>query len=51
MAKRAARRLAAASPGAGDVDARAVKEARTAAKDRIASSPTTHAVLAACRRR
>ena len=45
MAKRAARRLAAASPGAGDVDARAVKEARTAAKDRIARSPTTHAFL------
>lgn len=44
MAKRAARRLEpSASPD--DRDARAIREARTAAKARIASSPTTYATL------
>jgi len=44
MAKRAARRL---EPGvsAADADARAVREARTAAKAQIARSPTTYGVL------
>ena len=46
MAKRAAERLKSRSPSdAGDVDARAIREARTAAKARIASSPATYAVL------
>ena len=50
MAKRAARRLAAASPGAGDVDARAVKEARTAAKASHRQQPDDLcASCAACR--
>jgi SAM-dependent methyltransferase len=46
MARRAARRM---DPGAGaaDTDARAIKEARTAAKDRIARSPATYGVLRA----
>jgi SAM-dependent methyltransferase len=43
MAKRAARRL----PASSESDAAAVKEARTAAKARIASSPTTYAALRA----
>ena len=41
MARRAARRL----PASTDSDAAAVKEARTAAKARIASSPTTYGAL------
>ena len=41
MARRAAKRL----PASADADAAAVKEARTAAKQRIASSPTTYAAL------
>jgi SAM-dependent methyltransferase len=45
MARRAARRLATA--GASDIEARSVKAARTAAKDRIARSPATHAALRA----
>jgi hypothetical protein len=45
MAKRAAGRLKNSSPNDGDVDARAIREARTAAKARIASSPATYAVL------
>ena len=46
MAKRAARRM---DPGAsaGDKDARAMKEARTAAKAQIARSPATFAILRA----
>ncbi len=49
MTKRAARRLAGenTTPGAGDVDARAIREVRSAAKDRIAKSPSTYAVLRA----
>jgi SAM-dependent methyltransferase len=43
MARRAARRLA--SAGAADAGAAAVREVRTAAKARIAASPTTRAVL------
>jgi hypothetical protein len=43
MARRAGRRLAAA--GAPDVDAAAIREARTAAKSRIARSPATLAAL------
>jgi SAM-dependent methyltransferase len=46
MAKRAARRLAGGAP-AGDVDAQAIKEARTSAKAQIARSPATYAVLRA----
>ena len=44
LAKRAARRM---EPGvsAADADARAVREARTAAKAQIARSPTTYGVL------
>src|SRR5688572_14479626 len=48
MARRAARRLQTTSGDAtarADIDAAAVREARTAAKERIASSPTTYAVL------
>ena len=46
MAKRAAGRLKRRSPNdADDVDARAIREARTAAKARIASSPATYAAL------
>jgi SAM-dependent methyltransferase len=45
MARRAAGRLAAA--GSADPDAAAVREARTAAKSRIATSPTTYAALRA----
>jgi SAM-dependent methyltransferase len=50
MARRAARRLQQTSGGAtatADIDAAAVREARTAAKERIASSPTTYAALRA----
>jgi SAM-dependent methyltransferase len=48
MAKRAARRLAAAGPAAdADVDARAIREARTAAKAQIARSPATYRALQA----
>jgi SAM-dependent methyltransferase len=43
MARRAAARLAAA--GSPDVDRAAIREARTAAKQRIARSPFTYAVL------
>ncbi len=43
MARRAARRL----PASAESDAAAVKEARTAAKARIASSPTTYGALRA----
>ena len=41
LARRAARRL----PASPDADAAAVKEARTSAKEKIASSPTTYAAL------
>jgi len=44
MAKKAARRLGTPSPA---VDAEAIREARTAAKDRIARSPATYAALGA----
>ncbi len=44
MAKRAADRLR-PSVGAEEADARAIREARTAAKARIASSPATYATL------
>jgi SAM-dependent methyltransferase len=48
MARRAAKRISASGATAGhDVDAAAVREARTAAKERIASSPATYAVLRA----
>ena len=48
MARRAARRLSAAGAKANaDTDAAAVREARTAAKQRIAESPATLAVLRA----
>jgi SAM-dependent methyltransferase len=52
MAKSAARRLSAGVPGlktrpTNDVDATAIKEARTAAKARIASSPATYGALRA----
>lgn len=43
MVRRAARRIGA--PANPDIDARAIREARTAAKDRIARSPTTYALL------
>jgi SAM-dependent methyltransferase len=43
MAKRAARRI----EGSADVDARAIRDARTAAKAQIARSPTTYGVLRA----
>jgi SAM-dependent methyltransferase len=43
MARRAARRLGAEANS--DVDARAIREARSAAKDRIARSRSTYAVL------
>jgi SAM-dependent methyltransferase len=46
MARRAARRLNGTS-AAADVDGRAIREARTAAKDRIARSRTTYGVLRA----
>jgi SAM-dependent methyltransferase len=46
MARRAARRLPGEVPAA-DANARAIKEARTAAKDRIARSPMTRATLRA----
>jgi len=45
LARRAARRLAGA--GADDADARAIREARTQAKQQIATSPTTYAALRA----
>jgi hypothetical protein len=44
MAKRAARRLKGAGPAA-DEDARAIREARTAAKAQIANSRATYAAL------
>jgi SAM-dependent methyltransferase len=49
MTKRAVRRLETEkTPSApSDVDARAIREVRSAAKDRIAKSPTTYAVLRA----
>jgi SAM-dependent methyltransferase len=48
MAKRAAKRLSAsAAPGDSDVEARAIREARTAAKAQIATSPATYGVLRA----
>jgi SAM-dependent methyltransferase len=48
MARRAARRLTASgTASSSDVDAAAVREARTAAKERIATSPTTYAALRA----
>jgi hypothetical protein len=43
MARRAARRMGAAA--GADTDARAIREARTAAKDRIARSRSTYAAL------
>lgn len=45
MARRAATRLRAAGDGTRDVDARAIREARTAAKQQIAKSPMTYAAL------
>lgn len=45
MARRAAGRLRASGRPAGDIDAEAVREARTAAKERIAKSPVTYAAL------
>jgi len=45
MAKRAARRLSSLSTADPDVDARAIREARTAAKAQIAKSPTTYTIL------
>jgi hypothetical protein len=45
MARRAARRLSDA--GAADADAAAIREARTAAKARIAASRSTYGVLRA----
>ena len=45
MARRAAKRLSAAGAGGDNVDAAAVREARTQAKDRIARSPATYAAL------
>jgi SAM-dependent methyltransferase len=50
MARRAAKRLARAGTGdaaAGDVDAQAIRAARTSAKAHIAASPATRAVLRA----
>jgi SAM-dependent methyltransferase len=49
MTRRAARRLEAAKTtnNAGDVEARASREVRSAAKDRIARSPATYGVLRA----
>lgn len=44
MARRAARRLA-GTASATDVDREAIRHARTSAKQRIAASPTTYAVL------
>ena len=44
MARRAARRLA-GTVGAAEADAQAIREARTAAKARIANSPATYAAL------
>jgi len=44
MAKRAAKRLR-HSVSADEADALAIREARTAAKARIAKSPTTYATL------
>jgi SAM-dependent methyltransferase len=46
LARRAARRMT-STAGAADVDARAIKEARTAAKQQIASSGLTYAALLA----
>ena len=45
MARRAARRLQGGTLGAADANAQAIREARTAAKQRIASSRTTYAAL------
>ena len=45
MAKRAARRLAAASPGAGDVDARAVRRRGPRRRSASPAAATTHAFL------
>ncbi|MEO5897776.1 MAG: methyltransferase domain-containing protein [Vicinamibacterales bacterium] len=47
MARRAAGRIAATGGSAEDADAAAVREARTSAKERIASSPTTYGALRA----
>jgi hypothetical protein len=47
MARRAAKRLKAAAGSAENVDAQAVREARTAAKEQIARSPATVAALRA----
>ena len=50
MSKRAARRLSAETGPKQtneDVDTRAIREARSAAKQRIATSPSTYAVLRA----
>jgi SAM-dependent methyltransferase len=44
LARRAAARMGSAT-GSADADARAIREARTSAKRRIASSPTTYAAL------
>jgi hypothetical protein len=45
MAKRAARRLSSSTTANPDVDAQAIREARTAAKAQIAKSPATYTVL------
>jgi len=45
LAKRAARRLSSSATATPDVDAQAIREARTAAKAQIAKSPTTYIVL------
>ena len=45
MARRAKKRMGNKSMSAEEVDAAAVREARTAAKERIASSPATYAAL------
>jgi hypothetical protein len=45
MARRAARRLSGSTGTNADVDAQAIREARTAAKAQIAKSPTTYTAL------
>lgn len=47
MARRAARRLSTAAGGGTDVHARAIREARTSAKQQIAKSRTTYGILRA----
>jgi hypothetical protein len=45
MARRAAKRLRNSAAGADEADARAIREARTAAKAHIARSPATYGIL------